>query len=149
MTSSSQPPTVKSPSDLSPALIGRERGLALAGRASRQNSATAEAACCKQHHIWCSIQSPLAQWDKSLGLKCDDAGIDPAGRPTRARRPGSWRGLAYQLAGARARGGHVRFSFGGLRCYSAVHPRVVMGRWSRHILVCEYSMCVFSLWLSG
>jgi hypothetical protein len=32
-------------SDLSPALIGRERGLALAGPASRQNSATAEAAC--------------------------------------------------------------------------------------------------------
>jgi hypothetical protein len=55
------------PSDLSPALIGRERGLALAGRASRQNSATAEAAC-KQHAIACSIQSPLAQWDKSLGL---------------------------------------------------------------------------------
>jgi hypothetical protein len=29
-------------------LIGRERGLALAGRASRQNSATAEAACKQQ-----------------------------------------------------------------------------------------------------
>jgi hypothetical protein len=39
---------VLSDSNLSPALIGREsreRGLALAGRASRQNSATAEAAC--------------------------------------------------------------------------------------------------------
>jgi hypothetical protein len=55
------------PSDLSPALIGRERGLALAGRASRQNSATAEMkAACKQHAIACSILSPLAQWDKSL-----------------------------------------------------------------------------------
>jgi hypothetical protein len=54
-----------STSDLSPALIGRERGLALAGRASRQNSATAEAAC-KQGRIRPSIQSALAQWDKSL-----------------------------------------------------------------------------------
>jgi hypothetical protein len=41
--------------------------LALAGRASRQNSATAEAAC-KQRRIRPSIQSALAQWDKSLGL---------------------------------------------------------------------------------
>jgi hypothetical protein len=53
---------------LSPALIGRERGLALAGRASRQNSATAEAACKQgRTRIRPSIQSALAQWDKSLG----------------------------------------------------------------------------------
>jgi hypothetical protein len=47
---------------LSVTLIGRERGLALDGRASRQNSATAEAAC-KQPGILGSIQSALTQWD--------------------------------------------------------------------------------------
>jgi hypothetical protein len=55
------------PSDLSQALIGRERGEALAGRASRQNSVTADAACVQQVGIPPSIQQPaLAQWDKSL-----------------------------------------------------------------------------------
>eukprot|EP01047_Picozoa_sp_COSAG01_P049944 COSAG01_NODE_4998_length_4557_cov_61.708903_1_plen_83_part_00 len=60
------------------------------------------------------LLAPATQHD----LKCDCAGIDPADRRTRARRPGSWRGLAYQLAGARARAGHVRFSSGGLQAYS-------------------------------
>jgi hypothetical protein len=50
----------------------RERGLALAGPASRQNSATAEAAC-KQHagrYEYSALdQSALAQWDKSLGVR--------------------------------------------------------------------------------
>jgi hypothetical protein len=50
--------------------VSRERGLALAGRASRQNSATAgmEAACNMQAAPYTVLdQSALAQWDKSLG----------------------------------------------------------------------------------
>jgi hypothetical protein len=65
-----------SSSDLSPALIGRERGEVYL--TNRQNSATAEAAC-KQGATAFSIQPALAQWDKPLRV------------PTRCRQAGpSW-----------------------------------------------------------
>jgi hypothetical protein len=96
------------PSDLSPALIGRERGLALAGRASRQNSATAEAAC-KQGRIRPSIQSALAQWDKSLGVRsrpnrfhCRFAGQVRPPEPDVHRRPHPPDLVELQVSGDRA-----------------------------------------------